>query len=59
MTAGHGPNLGHGYVKYVAIDEQGRELPAVIFPAVTARAGRRVSGALVQVETFEVGGERW
>jgi hypothetical protein len=59
MTAGHGPNLGHGYVKYVAIDEQGRELPAVIFPAVTARAGRRVSGALVQVEAFEVGGERW
>lgn len=59
MTAGHGPNLGHGYVKYVAIDEQGRELPAVIFPAVTARAGRRVSGALVQVKAFDVGGERW
>lgn len=59
MIAGHGPNLGHGYVKYVAIDDQGRELPAVVFPAVTARAGRRVSGALVQVAAFDVGGERW
>ncbi|NTV61916.1 MAG: ParM/StbA family protein [Oscillochloris sp.] len=59
MTAGHGPNLGHGYVKYVVIDSQGNELPPVIFPAVTARAGRRVSGALVQVETVDAGGERW
>lgn len=59
MIAGHGPNLGHGYSKYVVIDERGVELPPVVFPAVTARAGRRVSGALVQVETVEAAGERW
>lgn len=59
MVAGHGPNLGHGYAKYVVIDERGVELPPVVFPAVTAIAGRRVSGALVQVETVEVAGERW
>lgn len=59
MTAGHGPNLGHGYTKYVVIDHVGIELPPVIFPAVTARAGRQVSGALVRTETTEVNGESW
>lgn len=32
--AGHGPNLGHGYLKYILIDDQGIELPPVIFPAM-------------------------
>jgi len=59
MTAGHGPNLGHGYAKYVVIDERGVELAPVVFPALTAPAGRRVSGALVQIPTVEAAGERW
>lgn len=59
MTAGHGPNLGHGYTKYVVIDQAGAELAPVIFPAVTARAGRQVSGALIKIETIEAGGEQW
>jgi hypothetical protein len=59
MSAGHGPNLGHGYTKYVIIDQAGIELPPVIFPAVTARAGRQVSGALVRTETVEANGTCW
>jgi len=59
MIAGHGPNLGHGYTKYIVIDDEGVELPPVVFPAVTAPAGRRVSGALVQIPTVEAAGERW
>ena len=59
MTAGHGPNIGHGYAKYVVIDQAGHELPPVIFPAVTARAGRQVSGSLVQTSTIEANGVGW
>lgn len=59
MTAGHGPNLGHGYTKYIVIDQAGAELAPVVFPAVTARAGRQVSGALVRTTTIEANGERW
>jgi hypothetical protein len=59
MTAGHGPNLGHGYTKYVVIDQTGAELAPVVFPAVTARARRQVSGALVRTETIEANGEQW
>lgn len=59
MSAGHGPNIGHGFVKYVVIDQAGAELPPVVFPAVTARAGRQVSGALVRVESVDAAGERW
>lgn len=59
MTAGHGPNLGHGYTKYVIINPAGVELAPVVFPAVTARAGRQVSGALVKTETIEANGEQW
>lgn len=59
MSAGHGPNIGHGFVKYVVIDQAGTELPPIVFPAVTARAGRQVSGALVRVESVEAAGERW
>jgi hypothetical protein len=57
--AGHGPNIGHGWVKYLIIDGQGRELPPVVFPALIARAQGRVAGALRQVRTAVVGGERW
>ena len=39
MSAGHGPNLGHGYVKYIIIDGHGRELAPIIFPAQIARRG--------------------
>ena len=59
MTAGHGPNLGHGFVKYVVIDAAGVELPPVVFPAVLAPAGQRVSGALVKTETIESCGASW
>ncbi|NJO82358.1 MAG: hypothetical protein HC828_05770 [Blastochloris sp.] len=33
-NSGHGPNIGHGYVKYVVIDSHGQELPPLIFPAM-------------------------
>lgn len=59
MGAGHGPNLGHGFVKYIVIDERGAELPAVVFPAVIARAGRQVSGALVHTASIEAAGDCW
>ncbi|NJO82518.1 MAG: hypothetical protein HC828_06620 [Blastochloris sp.] len=57
--AGHGPNIGHGYVKYVVIDSHGTELPPVIFPAMISRAGRSVAGALRRVEAVEAGGSHW
>lgn len=57
--AGHGPNLGHGYVKYVCIDERGVELPPVVFPAVVAPAGAHVSGALGLAPAVEAAGRRW
>jgi hypothetical protein len=59
MTAGHGPNLGHGYVKYVLIDHDGTELPPIIFPALIAPAGRAVVGALDRVPTSLVGLQRY
>lgn len=59
MTAGHGVNVGHGYLKYLIIDERGDELPPQLFPAMIARAGRTVQGALHQVETVDAGGGQW
>ncbi|MBC8075112.1 MAG: hypothetical protein H7Y32_03475, partial [Chloroflexales bacterium] len=58
-SAGHGPNIGHGYVKYVVIDRQGNELPPVIFPAMIGRAARSVVGALARAETVSSGGAQW
>lgn len=58
MSAGHGPNIGHGFVKYVVIDQTGKELPPVIFPAQISRAGH-VSGALYKVATVYVNGQQW
>lgn len=59
MSTGHGVNLGHGYVKYLIIDAEGQELSPVVFPAVVARAGATVTGALTQVSTVHCGGEHW
>lgn len=59
MHAGHGPNIGHGYVKYIVIDGKGRELPPVVFPAMTAPAGRSVDGALAQASAVELGSRYW
>ncbi len=57
--AGHGPNIGHGYVKYVVIDTQGIELEPVVFPAILGRAARSVSGTISKVETVDQGGAQW
>ena len=54
-TAGHGPNMGHGYVKYVIIDQHGVELAPVVFPAQIARAARAVVGGLVEARRVHVG----
>lgn len=58
-SAGHGPNIGHGYVKYVLIDKEGNELPPVVFPAMISRAGRSVAGAIARVDTVSAGGAQW
>jgi hypothetical protein len=59
MHAGHGPNIGHGYVKYIVIDGKGHELAPIVFPAMTAPAGRSVDGALAQAAAIELGGRYW
>lgn len=58
-SAGHGPNIGHGYVKYVVIDKEGNELPPVVFPAMISRAARSVAGAIARVDTVSAGGAQW
>lgn len=59
MTTGHGPNIGHGYVKYVIIDSRGVELPPVIFPAQVAPAARAVAGALTTARAVKAANARW
>ncbi len=59
MSAGHGPNLGNGYVKYVVIDQTGQEQPPVVFPATIARAQHTTDGALRQTLTVTVGEQDW
>jgi hypothetical protein len=59
VIAGHGPNIGHGYVKYVIIDGSGQELTPVVFPAQIARASAAVAGALATAPTVELGGAAW
>jgi hypothetical protein len=57
MISGHGPNIGHGYVKYVLIDDAGeREL---IAPAQIAPAQKLVAGSLATVRTIEMQGQSW
>lgn len=55
-SPGHGPNIGHGYVKYVLIDRDGVELPPVVFPALIARADPAIAGALRQVRSVVLDG---
>lgn len=58
--SGHGPNIGHGYVKYVIIDRNGNELPPVVFPAMIGRAARAVVGAIHSTPRVNVaGGQYW
>lgn len=57
--AGHGPNIGHGYVKYVIIDSAGRELDAIVFPATIARASGAAAGALTKTATVKLGQHRY
>lgn len=59
MIAGHGPNIGHGYVKYVLIDQAGNELPSIVFPAQLAKAQRSVQGALGTIAAVEAAGAWW
>lgn len=56
-TAGHGPNIGHGFVKYVLIDRDGSERAPLVFPALIARADPAIAGALTHIRTVTLGGE--
>jgi hypothetical protein len=58
-TAGHGPNIGHGFVKYILIDEHGNEREPVVFPAMIAGASKAVAGAIAAATTVEFGGKHW
>jgi hypothetical protein len=55
----HGDNYGHGFVKKVVIDPDGRELPPIVFPAQIAQAERRSAGAIAAAEVVQVGGRHW
>jgi hypothetical protein len=57
--AGHGPNIGHGYVKYVIIDRDGLEREPVIFPVMVGRAAQTVAGAIARAETVEHNNAAW
>ena len=57
ILAGHGPNIGHTWTKYVIIGADGRELAPVCFPSVIASAGRQVAGALVNAPVATVAGQ--
>ncbi len=59
MIPGHGPNIGHGYVKYIIIDAQGVELAPIVFPAQIARASAAVAGALASAPTVVIGDDAW
>ena len=59
LSAGHGVNIGHGFVKYVIVGPDGAERLPVVFPAQLARAGAAVSGALARAETVLMGDGFW
>lgn len=59
MTAGHGPNIGHGYVKYIIISSEGVELEPVIFPSQVARATHAVMGAISETPTAILDGAHY
>lgn len=56
LVAGHGPNIGHGYVKYIIIDKDGRELEPIVFAAQMAQASGPVRGALTQTRQVDLNG---
>lgn len=58
MNAAHGINIGHGWVKYVILHEDGRR-DAVVFPATIAPAERRVRGGLRELPSVDHAGRRW
>lgn len=58
-TAGHGVNIGHGFVKYVIVEPSGAERPAVVFPAMLAKASSSVAGALARAEVVTMGDDFW
>jgi len=58
-TAGHGPNIGHGYVKYIIIDEQGQELEPIIFPSQVAKATHAITGAIRETPTAILDGAHY
>ena len=55
----HGLNIGHGYTKYIVINEQGEVLPPLVFPSQVAMAEDASAGAIVATATVEVGGVQW
>lgn len=57
-TTAHGANFGHGYTKYVYIDDAGRE-HTVIFPSMIGQARPGVAGALGELPTVHAGGAEW
>lgn len=56
---GHGVNIGHGYVKYALIGPDGSERVLPAFPAMVAKAGASVSGALARAESVTMGDDFW
>lgn len=59
MSAGHGPNVGHGFTKYIIIGADGQELEPVILPSTIARAQRATAGSLRRATTIDAGGHTW
>jgi len=59
QLSGHGPNIGHGYTKYVIIDSSGKELDPIVFPAAIARAASSAAGSLGKVPTVKLGPNRY
>jgi hypothetical protein len=55
----HGDNYGHGFVKKIVIDPEGKELTPLIFPAQIAQAEGRSAGAIAMAEMVEAGGRHW
>jgi hypothetical protein len=59
MQTAYGLNLGHGYVKCVAIDGVQGALPPVVFPSLITPAQASVSGALSALKGLSWGGRDW
>lgn len=57
MQSGHGPNIGHGFVKYVISSDDGER--EIVSPALLAPAGNVVRGALLTTPTVTIEGRRY